>query len=384
MKYLYVAIKNLLRRPMRSGLTLLGIAIGIAMLFSFMALNEGYQAGVQNELSQMGVHMLAIAKGCPYEATQMILHGGEIEDYLSTAELQQITQFPGIERAVGMFMNQIIDGNKTIIINGYTDEAFELKPWWVIRGERFVDANSVILPEEMAQDMGLTIGSNWVIHGIDREFTVTGLLEKTGSQDDQSVYMPMETAQELFNAHGMLTSVAIQLSDMSQVENVIRMIESLPDVQAITMGQVISNAQSFMETLQALITSVVIIAIFIGAIGVMNSIFMSVVERTKEIGMMKAVGAGSSDIFTLVWLESIILSVTGGLLGIAAAIGAASLVEGAVRDFLPFAPVSRLITFNSSLVVTCLVAATVMGTIAGAYPAWRASLLSPMEAIRSE
>ncbi|MBS3984390.1 MAG: ABC transporter permease [Selenomonadales bacterium] len=385
MKFLSVALKNLLRRRVRSALTLLGIAVGIAMLFSFMSFNAGYQASLRQDLNRLGAHMLAIAKGCPYEATAMVMHGGVIDDFLSEEHVATIRAMPHVKNAVGMFMNQkLVHGGKPVIIQGLDEAGFDLKPWWVIEGERFVDANSVILPAAKATEMALSIGSEYRIPGVDQAFTVTGILQKTGSQDDQFVYMPLLTAQRLFNAEGKVTSVAIQLNDLRQVQAVVESVEALPDVQAITMSQMLGTVQTLMESAQALITSIVIIAVLISALGVLNSILTSVFERTREIGMMKAVGAGAVDIFALVWIESILLTVTGGALGIAAAIGAGTLIEGALRDILPFAPAGNLITFNPDIAVMSLLVSVVLGVVAGAYPALRAAGLSPMEAIRSE
>ena len=385
MKFLAVALKNLLRRRVRSALTLLGIAVGIAMLFSFTSFNAGYQASLRQDLNRLGAHMLAIAKGCPYEATAMVMHGGVIEDFLTEEHVATIRAMPNVKTAVGMFMNQkIIHDAKPVIIQGLDDAGFALKPWWVIEGKRFIDANSVILPAAKATAMALSIGSEYRIPGVDQAFTVTGILQKTGSQDDQFIYMPLLTAQRLFNAEGKVTSVAIQLHDLRQVQAVVGSVEALPDVQAITMSQMLGTVQTLMESAQALITSIVIIAVLISALGVLNSILTSVFERTREIGMMKAVGAGAADIFALVWLESILLTVTGGALGIAAAIGAGTLIESALRDILPFAPAGNLITFNPDIAGMSLLVSVVLGVVAGAYPALRAAGLSPMEAIRNE
>ena len=385
MKFFIVALKNLLRRRMRTGLTLMGIAIGIAMLFSFMSFNQGYQASLRKDLNNMGAHMLAIAKGCPYEATSMILHGGEIKDYLTSADVERIRQMPNVASAVGMFMNQkVFATGKTLVVYGLDDAAFALKPWWVVKGEKFVDNRSVVLPEEMATDLGLIIGSTWTLPGVEGDFTVTGLLEKTGSQDDQFIYLPLVTAQQIFEAEGKVTSIAITLDDISKIQDVVKSVESLPDVQAITMSQVLGTVQTLMNSAQAMITSIVAIAVLISAIGVMNSIMMSVFERTREIGMMKAVGASQGDVFALVWIESVLLTLTGGVLGIGAAIGAGKLIEGALRGLLPFAPSGNLVAFDGQIVMVSLAASLVLGIISGAYPAFRASQLSPMEAIRSE
>ena len=385
MKFFAVALKNLLRRRMRTGLTLMGIAIGIAMLFSFMSFNQGYQASLRKDLGNMGAHMLAIAKGCPYEATAMILHGGEINDYLTAEDVERISQMPNIATAVGMFMNQkVFPHGKTLVVYGLDDAAFALKPWWVVKGERFADDRSVVLPEEMATELGLSIGSTWTIPGVEGDFTVTGLLEKTGSQDDQFIYLPLATAQQIFNAEGKVTSIAITLVDVSKIQDAVEAVESLPDVQAVTMSQVLGTVQTLMNSAQAMITSIVAIAVLISALGVMNSILMSVFERTREIGMMKAVGASQGDVFALVWMESVLLTLTGGVLGVGAAIGAGKLIESALRSLLPFAPSGNLVAFDGQIIMVSLAASLFLGIVSGAYPAFRASQLSPMEAIRSE
>jgi len=384
-KYLQVALKNLLRRRFRTFLTVLGIAIGISMLFSFMAFSKGYEASMRQELNRLGAHMLAIAKGCPYEATALIMHGGVIEDYLTVEDVARIKEMPNVQNAVGMFMNLlVVPHGKSIVIFGMNEESFAMRPWWTVRGTKFVDANSVILPEVMATAMGLDIGGIYRLPGVEREFVISGLLEKTGTQDDQFIYLPLLTAQEIFNATGKVTSIAIQLEDLSLVQQVVDSVESLPDVQAITMSQVLATAQTLMSSAQAMINSIVVIAVVISALGVMNSILMSVFERTREIGMMKAVGASQSDIISLVWIESVLLSLTGGVLGILASLGGGRLIEPLIRGVIPFAPLGDLLVFDLEMVFISLFSALLLGLIAGAYPAIRASQLSPMEAIRSE
>lgn len=385
MGFLMLSIKNLRRRAFRTGLTLLAIAIGIAMLFSFLSFNEGYQAGLRSELGNMGAHVLAISKGCPYEATAMILHGGTVEDYLDADDVLAIRSMDYVENAVGMFMNQILLGHgKSKVIIGLDPEAFALKPWWEIRGERFSGSETVILPVGMAEELGIGIGDNLSLDNLEREFTVVGLLEQTGSQDDQFIYMPLATAQEIFDAPGKVTSIAIQVSDLSRIQDVVKSVEKLSDVQAITMNQVLGTAQTLMNSAKGMINTIVAIAVVISALGVMNSILMSVFERTREIGMMKAVGASELDVFVLVWVESIMLTLLGGVTGIVMALLGGKLIEGLVRSLLPFAPAGSLMAFDWNLIIVSMVAALTMGLVAGLYPALRASALSPMEAIRSE
>jgi putative ABC transport system permease protein len=385
MGFFSVASKNLLRHRIRSLLTILAIATGIFMLYSFWAFNKGYQAGLRREVGNMGAHMLAIAKGCPYEATAMIVHGGTITDYLTREDLLRIREMPGVARAVGMFMNQkALEHGKVTVIYGVDEDVFALKPWWVVRGDRQLRGDSVILPVDMAERLGIRLGDALAIPGIDREFRVIGLLERTGSQDDQFVYMPLLTAQQIFDAEDKLTSIAIQVHDITRTEDVVTQVESLPDVQAVTMTQVLGTVEMLMTQAQAMVTTIVVVAIFISAIGVANTILMSVFERTREIGMMKAVGGSPADIFALIWLESLLLSLAGGALGVAGAISGGRLLEGAAQAFLPFVPSGNLIVTDWRIAAFSIALSILLGIVAGAFPAYRAAVISPMEAIRSE
>ncbi len=385
MDFFSLAFRNLQRHRIRSLLTVMAIAVGIFMLYSFWTFNKGYQAGLRRELGNMGAHMLAIAKGCPYEATAMILHGGTITDYLTQDDLVRIRQMPGVARAVGMFMNQKPLGHgKVTVIYGVDEEVFDIKPWWVVRGERRLTGDSVILPEDMAEALNVALGEVVTIPGIDREFRVVGLLERTGSQDDQFVYMPLVTAQQIFDAEGKLTSIAIQVEDLARLQDVVRQVESLPDVQAVTMTQVLGTVETLMTQAQAMVTTIVVVAVFISAIGVLNTVLMSVFERTKEIGMMKAIGGSAADVFAIVWIESIMLSLAGGALGVTGAIVGGRLLEGAARTRLPFVPAGSLIGLDWRIAAASVALSILLGIVAGAFPAYRASVLSPMEAIRSE
>ncbi|HSW10353.1 MAG TPA: ABC transporter permease [Bacillota bacterium] len=377
-----LAFKNLVRRPVRSILTAVGVALGIAMLFTSFSLDRGLDQGMQRALANTGAQLLAVAKGCPYEAAALLIHGGVGGRYLDEAHLDRIRQLPGVGLAGGLFMNQLIEGDRPVIVMGMDAVGLALKPWWVVRGRPFPDPLSAILPADKAARLGLEIDDPLTLGG--RSFIVTAILEPTGSQDDQFIYLPLGTAQELFGAAGKLTAVAIQLDDLQAVGEVARGVEAIPDVQAITMTQVLGTARTLMGAAQAMVRSVTIIAILVGAIGILNAIMTAIFERTREIGMMKAVGAGAGDILMLVWTESILLGLAGGLLGVTLPLAVAGAIDAAVRRAIPFTPAGDILAFSLPAAVTSLGAAIALGVAAGLPPAWRAARISPMEAIRSE
>ena len=133
-----LATKNLLRRRVRTGLTVAGVAIAIAVLFSLLSFNAGYERQLSGELGSLGIHMLAVPKGCPYEVASLIIHGGVIPRYLSYSDLEQVAKIDGIEVASPMLLHQFFKDDKPHIVYGINiEEQKALKPWWKIEGRYF-------------------------------------------------------------------------------------------------------------------------------------------------------------------------------------------------------------------------------------------------------
>jgi putative ABC transport system permease protein len=133
-----------------------------------------------------------------------------------------------------------------------------------------------------------------------------------------------------------------------------------------------------------MVFSIALIAILIAVVGVINTILMSVMERLQEIGILKSMGATAWDIFKLIWLETLILCVTGGIFGTALAMTTAKVTEVLIRQLLPYAPSGGLVQINLSLVLLTFVVVILIGLISGVYPSWRAGRIRPLEAIRSQ
>jgi putative ABC transport system permease protein len=156
------------------------------------------------------------------------------------------------------------------------------------------------------------------------------------------------------------------------------------------MSELLGTQQRMMESAKMLVLSIVFIAIAISAIGVLNTVLMSVFERTREIGVMRATGASKSQVFALIWLETLLMTAAGGVIGLAAAISGARLMERAVVaalstvKFMTVNTHAHLATFDPRIVVMTLEFVVGIGLLAGVYPAFRASRQEPIEALRVE
>jgi putative ABC transport system permease protein len=216
------------------------------------------------------------------------------------------------------------------------------------------------------------------------QYKVVGVLERTGTQDDGTVFMPIATAQKVFNRQNQLTIIGIKLKEFTgyAFHEFEQRWNKIPEVQVVGLQQVKTTMISLVETAQTMIAAVAIIAIIVAIIGVINSILMSIFERTGEIGIMKAIGATRSDIFQLIWLETYFLCLAGGLVGSLASLAGSHVVEYALRLLIDIGVRGSIVQISAQIIIGAILASSATGLFAGLYPAWRASSMSPIAAIR--
>jgi len=392
MNFLTLAAKNLARRRGRTILTVLGVAIAISVLFSLLSLNSGYEKELNKEVSSMGVHMLAVPKGCPYEAASLIIHGGVIPKYLAAGDLENVSRIPDVELATPMLMHQFLKvdektGKSTphIIYGIKMEEMLQLKPWWKVEGRFFADNETkvMLVGRDLAEKENLTVGQVLPVGPKKENFTIVGILERTGDQDDQFHFFPLKEAQRVFNKEDKITTIAVKVRDVSRISAVSAEMEKIPDIQVVTMTQIMGTIMNLAGSAKSLLLTVIVIALIISAFGIINTLLMSVNERTREFGMMKAIGASGSDIGKMVLMETVIITFGGGIIGTVAALVGSSLIESFVKGLLPYSPTGSLISFSPSLVAFALGFSVALGLICGIYPALKSARLTPMEAIRS-
>lgn len=384
MIFLKLAFKNLLRHKTRSLLTLLGIASSVAVLFSIISFNNGFDKGLKREFERTGIHFMVVPSGCPHEVASLVLHGAVIPKFLDLMVFERIKEVDGIDLLSPILITQMPNPLKERVDLIYGIEMphlNRLKPQWEIEGSIPVSNDDILLGYEVASHYKIKIGDRLIYE--DKEFKVSGIVKKTGSQDDAFVYMPLKSLQNLIKKPYGATAIGARVRDVEKLSLIVEdLSQKIPGIQIVTMTQVVNSLSSLANSAKILSLSIAIIAIIISAIGVMNSVLMAVFERTEEIGMMRAIGASRIDIFRIIIKETLLLTATGGLIGIVFSLIGSNIIERFVRGFMPYVPSGKMIEFNTSLAFFCIVFSFLIGIISGLFPAWKASKINPIEAIK--
>ena len=381
-----LAIKNLKRHRIRTLLTILGVAIAAATLFSILSFDVGYRKSLHEEVSNTGIHLFVSTEGCPLEAASLIIHGGEIPKFLQMERLKEVKSVEGVKQAGGFLIFSIPtpDGSKVDLFYGISEDVPKLKPNWKIQGSWFKDENSIILGSEVARIEKRNIGDKVFIESLNKEFNVVGILERTYGQDDGFYYLPLTAAQKYFRKEGKLTAIGVQLFDVSQLQSVKSKLETLPDVYVVPAEDMSKRILELIGGTKALMYSVLLVALLVSGLGLLNTILMATFERQKEFGYIRCIGAQPFDVMKLVIIETLVICLIGIVLGIAGGLSFSVSIEQWIRRFLPYIPSGRLLRPDTFVVLVTVGATLVLGTIAGLYPSYRASKISPMEAIRNE
>jgi putative ABC transport system permease protein len=398
LKLSYISFKN---RGLRSWLTIFGILIGIAAVISLIGLGEGLRFAVMSQFNFLNTDIITVqasglGNGPPGEGVVTPLNEKHVKD---------IEGVNGVETTIG----RIIENSK-IEFNEKAEFTFsssipsgekrkEIEKILTLEAEdgRLLldkDKNKIVLGNnyKKADRFGKAIKVRDSVLVQDKEFNVEGILKKKGNFIiDNAIFMNENDLKDLFSINDTFDVIVVKVPNRNDIpivkERIVNYLRRERDVKkgeedftVETLEQGLKNLDSTLFAIQMFIYVIAGISIIVGGIGISNTMFTSVIERTKQIGIMKSIGAKNKDIFQLFLIESGLLGFMGGLLGIGFGVGIAYSLALLGKIFLG----SDLISVKISLllVVSALLFSFVVGTIAGVIPALKASNLKPVEALR--
>jgi putative ABC transport system permease protein len=384
---LALALKNLIRRPVRSLLTLSGLATAVAFLVCLLAFSESYRSGLRRELDGMGMQLMLVPLGCPFDAAAQVIKGRALETSLPESALATARRDPAVALASPIFAAALPRPalGRTDLWVGVDSTARQLRSWWKLEGGHWPERpDDVLLGAEAAQTELRAPGDRLYSPETKRTFTVCGILTRSGTSDDSQFFVPLDTAQAMFAKPGRLTGVALRLTDPAQLGEASKRLQEIPGAQVVTLTEMIGTFLNLMGAARALMLGVAMVAVAIGSLSVFNTMLAATLERTRELGILRALGTSRPHIFALLALEALLLTLLGTLLGFLLARLLGPVIEQLVRPFMPLAPAAPLPPLTPTTVAQCLALMMGVGLTAGAFPAWRACRIQPSEALRQK
>jgi putative ABC transport system permease protein len=399
---LKVATQSILKNKMRTFLTMLGIVIGVAAVIVMIAVGYGAQTSIQKQIGALGTNMIMVMPGA--SSSGGVNQGAATFNRLTPADYEKLQRESLLLSAVSpvVFTNaQAISGqgNWRTRINGVSPEYQQIRDWPVEQGTFFTEADSrgmrkvAVLGTTVAKNLypeGDAVGQQIQIRDV--PFTVLGVLKSKGQNAggmdaDDIIVVPYTTAQARLIGRQRVGQIIASTSTpqdvpaaQEEIRGILRESHKLGDVDdddftIRNQDEIAAAASSTTEVMTLLLAAIASISLLVGGIGIMNIMLVSVTERTREIGIRMAIGARGSDVLTQFLVESVAISMLGGIIGVLLGLAGAALLGHFTGWSTVTPPEAILIAVGFSAAV---------GVFFGFYPARQAAALNPIQALRYE
>ncbi len=400
--YTIIALKNIRKRKLRVFLTLLGILIAIATIFVLISVSLGLEEAIEEQFRLFGTDKFFVQ---PRGQIAGPGTGGAVQ--LTKEDLNVIEKIPGVKLASPWTISpakiELSDEIRYTSIVGIDLETSDL----------FAETSAYVAEEGRLLDKGdegnIMIGSQYkhnnflgkevklgdkILINEKEEFKVKGILKTVGNpSDDRLIYMPYENFRPLFNIPERIDTIVVQVEEESQIIEIADRVErklqnsrnvndKTQDFSILTPDEVLETFGQVLNIITAFLLGIAGISLLVGGIGIANTMYTSVLERTREIGVMKAIGAQNKDILIIFLTESGILGIVGGILGISLGFAIAQLIE-----YIAVEQLATTILQTSTpawLFISSLTFSFLVGALSGLWPAYQATKTKPVEALRYE
>ncbi len=400
--FIKIALKSLMKRKIRTWLTMIGIFIGIAAVVSLISLGQGLEDAVMQQFQAIGADRIVVqAKGMGGGPP-----GTNVAVPLVDDDLEIVRNSRGVKIAAGRLIRPVKlsfeDENRFGYLASMPEESkerefvnevtnYKIEIGRDIRsGEKYKVVMGYNYMEKPLLGRELRVGD--VIEIQNKEFEIVGFYEKTGSfQVDGSVVMNEDVAREILDEPEIIDVIQVSAINTDKTEEVSKTIASnlrkSRDVEEGKENFTVETTQQILDSLKKVLSfvtyflvAIAAISIVVGAVGITNTMYTSVLERTRDIGIMKAIGARNSDILTIFLFESGLLGLVGGIIGVGLGVLLGILVEVIGSQAIGGGLIQA--SFSPGLILGSLLFAFLVGVLAGTVPAYNASKMSPVDALR--
>jgi ABC-type antimicrobial peptide transport system permease subunit len=361
------ALRNVLRRPTRTLLTIVGIGVALMAIVLLGAMSDGLVETLGGMAGGMGAQLVGMEAG------------GSID--LSTIDedaVQRIATMPGVRAAEGFLTGYTsVGGLPFFVVFGYRPRGLAIREYRIVDGEPLTTNHQMIMGRVAAENLRMQVGDTMRL--FDRAFRVVGIYETGVSFQDGGGVVTLRDAQRLFGQPNKVSFLGIWLKDRAQAEAVSQRVETrFPEI-AVSRASAFAEDVSDLQALEGITWGISFMALVVGGLGMMNTMVMSVFERTREIGVLRALGWRHWRVLGMILRESVILTLLGGAVG-----SLVGVLFGLLLNTLPTVQGWMQLKYDAGLFAQALVTALGLGVVGGIYPAWWASNLRPVEALRYE
>jgi len=372
------AWRSISRRRFRSALTILGVIIGISTIVSLMTLGYGMRAQVKttlNEILGAGILMSSSSGGV------------DIPEYVQSF----ILQVPGVNECVPVITTMVRIGEQPILAVGI-DPDQALKLYHVTLEEGVIpekeEGDSIVFGTTTAARLKISVGDSVTLSptsgGKGKTFKVVGLLRSVGASEmDIGCFMSLEAAQDMLGKEGYVSAFLIRLKDPQLGEEVEQTLKQMfPKADITRQEELMRQIDRIMSIINGVLLALAAVSLGVGGLGILNTVMMSVHERRREIGMLKAVGAERWHVLMLFLSEALIISLIGGGIGCGLGLAGVYLIQWFVSTLGLNLVIPLLI--SPEILIGAILIAALIGIVAGLYPSWQAANVPPVEALRYE
>jgi putative ABC transport system permease protein len=379
-----IAFRNLRRRKSKAAFVLLGLMIGVSAVVAFISLVEALTQDINHKLEEYGANILIVPKTENLSLTYGGMTLGGVSFDMQEIRQEDLDKIGSIKNAknvaaVGpMLLGGIEVKGRRVLLAGMDFKVYQaLRPWWNVQGV-VPEQDGVLAGAEAARILGLEPGKPLRVK--DRGLVVSGILDPTGSQDDQILFTRLDTAQSILEKEGRISMAEVAaLCSGCPIEEMVKQISGiLPGANVMAIKQVVKGRMDTLGHFRKASYLLSAVVALVGGLVVLVTMMGSVRERTSEIGIFRAIGYRRSHIMRIVLLEAGIVSALAGVLGYLAGLGA-------TKISLPFLTASHSVAvpLDPILAGAAFALALVLGLAASFYPALLAARLDPNEALRA-